>query len=132
MKAIDYRNVTWDQIQDSIVGWRLRVLTAWREFGPATTRELADRSGIDILTLRPRTTELLDMGFMELVDLEAAEDRVNMPVQDRMEVSEERRGQREGVYRARTPEAARHWLECQRHAPQQLDLTLRAEGGAPC
>lgn len=116
MKSIDYRNLTWDSIQETLTGLRLQVLDAWRAHGPATTRELSRVSGIDILTLRPRTTELLDLGLLELV--QANEERTCR--------------QQEGVYRARTVEAVRHWLECKRHEPAQRDLDLRLEGGAPC
>jgi predicted ArsR family transcriptional regulator len=64
MKPIDYRNATFAQVQKTIDGKREEVLVAWQEHGPCTTEQLAERSGISILTLRPRTTELLQMGFV--------------------------------------------------------------------
>ena len=66
--AIDYRNAQWSEIQGSLQGRRLEVLSAWRLHGPGTTRELAQRSGIDLLGLRPRTTELLQLGLLVVVD----------------------------------------------------------------
>lgn len=66
MKPIDYRNATFAEIRDRIAGDRARVLEAWRVHGPCTTEDLAARSGIPILTLRPRTTELRQLGFVIL------------------------------------------------------------------
>jgi hypothetical protein len=47
---------------------RLAVLNAFRIHGPGTTREMARKSGLELLTFRPRTTELLELGLVELVD----------------------------------------------------------------
>lgn len=69
MKPIDYRNETWDAIQERIAGMRLAALNAWRAHGPGTTREVARRSGIDILTFRPRTTELYQLGFLMVSEI---------------------------------------------------------------
>jgi hypothetical protein len=70
MDPIDYRTVTWKELQDRITGLRYRVYRAWQELGPGTTREIAARSGIDILTFRPRSTELYQLGFLILDDTE--------------------------------------------------------------
>jgi hypothetical protein len=67
MKPIDYRNATWEHVQAHLSGLRQQVYTAFVHYGPGTTRELATRSGISILTLRPRTTELLQLGFVEML-----------------------------------------------------------------
>lgn len=67
MKPVDLRNATWESIQDRIAGLRLAVLSAWRAHGPGTTRDVSARSGIDILTFRPRSTELFQLGFLKLV-----------------------------------------------------------------
>jgi len=67
MDPIDLRNETWEMLQARIVGQRLTVLEAWREHGPGTTRELALASGMDILGVRPRTTELVELGLVRLV-----------------------------------------------------------------
>lgn len=70
MKPEDFRNATWDQIQERIEGLRLAVYTAWQQHGPGTTREVAARSQIDILTFRPRSTELYQLGLLRLVERE--------------------------------------------------------------
>ena len=70
MRPIDYRNETWESIKRRIAGDRLRVYEAWIKHGPCTTEELYARSGIRILSLRPRTTELLQLGLVVLVPAE--------------------------------------------------------------
>lgn len=88
MKPIDYRNETFEALQTrGLVSERLAVYEAFRKHGPGTTREIAQRSGIDILNLRPRATELYQLGFLKLVECEC--------------------GSNEGVYRAYTYEEAR-------------------------
>jgi len=72
MKPIDYRNATYHDLLKSISGQREATLLAWRRHGPCTTEELAVRSGLSILTLRPRTTELFQMGFVRVADAEKA------------------------------------------------------------
>ena len=61
------RLATWADIQEHIQGRRLAALQAFREHGPGTTREVAERSRMDLLTLRPRVTELYQLGFIRLV-----------------------------------------------------------------
>ena len=68
MTTIDFRNETFASIQNRISGSRAAVLTAWTTFGPCTTEQLAERSRISILSLRPRTTELVQLGFVCLAD----------------------------------------------------------------
>lgn len=67
MDPVDYRNLTWQALSEKVAGARMAVWIAWCKHGPGTTREVAEKSGIDILTFRPRTTELFDLGFVELV-----------------------------------------------------------------
>lgn len=69
----DLRNLTWEKLQPLLVGSRLAVLQAWREHGPGTTRQIAHKSGIDILTFRPRTTELFALALVEIVGNEGTE-----------------------------------------------------------
>ncbi len=73
MKPVDFRTITWQEIQDSLQGMRLATLRAFQLFGPCTTREAARRSGMDILTLRPRATELCQLGMIVLADEDSAE-----------------------------------------------------------
>ena len=51
---------------------RERIYRAWLRFGPCTTKELSGLSGENLLTLRPRTTELLQVGALELVGADGA------------------------------------------------------------
>lgn len=67
MTTIDYRNATFADLQARLQGLRMQVYQAFHDYGPGTTRQIADRSGMDILTLRPRATELLGLGFIELI-----------------------------------------------------------------
>lgn len=66
MKPADYRNDTWDSLQLRVNHLRRMALEAWRAFGPGTTREVAERAKLDILSFRPRTTELCQLGFVVL------------------------------------------------------------------
>lgn len=71
MKPIDYRNETFEAIQArGLVSERLAVYKAFQQHGPGTTRSIAQKSGIDILNLRPRATELYQLGFLKLVEQE--------------------------------------------------------------
>ena len=91
MRPIDYRNETFEALQArGLVNERLAVYNAFRRHGPGTTRKIASLAGIDILNLRPRATELYQLGFLKLV---AAEDKTMTGSQ--------------GVYRAYTYEEAR-------------------------
>lgn len=100
MKPIDFRNETFEAIQSRLVDLRRTVWEAWMQHGPGTTREVAKKSGIDILTFRPRTTELFQLGLVVLVD------SVEKPVMsDKGDiatvVSIDCRGGSEGTYKAR-------------------------------
>lgn len=68
MKPIDYSKATFADIQGMLHDARLAVLGDLRANGPATTRQIAARTGIDLLTVRPRVTELVQIGFVCLVD----------------------------------------------------------------
>lgn len=67
MAPLDYRNATFNDLKSRLSGLRIEVYQAHLDYGPGTTKEIADRSGLSLLTLRPRTTELLDLGFVELI-----------------------------------------------------------------
>ncbi|MES2596413.1 MAG: hypothetical protein V4662_13795 [Verrucomicrobiota bacterium] len=108
MRPIDYRNETFRDIQTRLHSDRATVLEALQIHGPTTTRHLAEAMGCDILSVRPRVTELVQLGMAELVQPEADAPK------------------REGVYRALTiPEAEALFAERQAAAsdPQgTLDL----------
>jgi len=66
MKPVDLRNATWEEVCLHVTDDMHRVHQAWLEHGPCTTRQLAERSGISLLTLRPRTTDLYKLGLVTL------------------------------------------------------------------
>lgn len=68
MNSIDIRNANWEAIQEYLTANRAEVLAAWRLHGPGTTREIAAKAGIDILSFRPRTTELVHIHMVAMVD----------------------------------------------------------------
>lgn len=67
MKPIDIRNETWESIQSRLEADRGAVWLAYKVYGPCSTRELARKMELTIFTVRPRTTELVDMFLVELV-----------------------------------------------------------------
>ena len=94
MNPGDYRNATWEQLQKGLTGMRSRAYFAWLRFGPGTTEQVALASGISLLTFRPRTTELFQMGLVEL-EVRSQKSEVRSQVA-------EGRGGHEGHYRAVT------------------------------
>ena len=66
MRAVDVRNETWAEVCRRVTGLRQRVYGVLLREGPMTTRELAAASGIDILTVRPRVTELMEIGLVKI------------------------------------------------------------------
>jgi hypothetical protein len=64
MKPINYRNATFETIQAHITGQRMRVYDGYRIHGPCTTRELSNFLQMSILSVRPRTTELVELDLV--------------------------------------------------------------------
>ena len=83
MQPIDYRNANFDSIKARLEGRRREVYDALRTLGPQTTRNLARLCQVDVLSVRPRITELIGLGLVELVQPEDGTQRV-----------------KEGIYRA--------------------------------
>lgn len=105
MKPTDFRTATFRELQGRLVYLRLSVWEALAHHGPCTTRELARECGFDLLTVRPRVTELVQMGFAVCVN----EDEAG----------------KEGIYRALTvAEAEAAFNERQSMNLQQLVFTL--------
>lgn len=75
MRPIDYSLATFQEIQGRLVSLRASVYDALLEHGPCTTRELARAGDIDLLTVRPRVTELVQLGFAECLGEDAREGR---------------------------------------------------------
>ncbi len=102
MKPIDFRNVTFAELQARLAGGRAAVLAAWNRYGPGTTAVVAARAQISILTFRPRTTELLQLGFLGL--------------------AEQQRTHGEGTYRSRTDAEVATWLAEKRERQTEMAL----------
>ena len=66
MKPINFRNASYEGLRADLDAIRAQVYTAWVCHGPGTTREISRQSGIDLLTFRPRTTDLCQMGLVTL------------------------------------------------------------------
>lgn len=105
MNASAFSAATFRDLQNQLVHLRLSVWEALAHHGPCTTRELARACDIDILTVRPRMTELLQMGFAVCTN--------------------EHGEGREGIYRALTLAEAEDAFNARRNAaPEQLSLVL--------
>lgn len=64
MTATEIRNTNFEKLRASLAERMQDVYRAFTDHGPCTTAELAERAGISILTLRPRTTDLLQLGLL--------------------------------------------------------------------
>jgi len=106
MKPADIRNTTFRELQSRLVHLRLSVWEALSHHGPCTTRELAHECGMDILTVRPRVTELVQLGFAECLS--------------------ESEHASEGVYRALTVAEAEALFEARKRELAETQLSLFA------
>lgn len=106
MKPVDFRNATFADLRDRLAGQRALALAVWRTHGPGTTQQVADRAGMSVLSFRPRSTELGQLGYICLADTQPSKG--------------------EGVYRARTPEEHAAWFAAEqstaRDPQRQLPL----------
>jgi hypothetical protein len=66
MKPVDIRNETWADIAARVDGDRRAVYDGLTRHGPATTRALAAAMGWDPFNVRPRVTELCQIGLARL------------------------------------------------------------------
>lgn len=121
MKPIDFRNETFAGLRERLVALRERVWLAWSAYETAhpaaeetgaTTREVAAFAQMDILCLRPRATELYQMGLLALVESQPGSEGPSA---------------KEGRYRLRSIPEWELWHAEQRaavtSAQQQLPLT---------
>lgn len=79
MKPIDFRNETFLHLKARhLAGLREKVWLAWIAYeirhgtAGATTRQVAATSEIDLLTFRPRSTELYQIGALKLAETNPA------------------------------------------------------------
>jgi hypothetical protein len=66
VKPIDFRNATFRDLESQMSGDRMRAYEIWLRHPNCTTREAARLGGMDLLTFRPRTTDLCQLGFVVL------------------------------------------------------------------
>jgi hypothetical protein len=65
MKPVDLSRANFAELKNHFTEQRAEVHRAWLAHGPGTTRDVAAKSGLDLLTLRPRSTELYQLGLLE-------------------------------------------------------------------
>jgi hypothetical protein len=73
MIPTDIRKLTWDEIREHLAGPRQMIWEWLVVRGPATTSVIAEGTGINLLTVRPRVTELVQLGFAECIGRERRE-----------------------------------------------------------
>ena len=104
MKPIDFSLQTFAELKANLHEDRAEVHRAWLAHGPGTTREVSAKSQIDILTFRPRTTDLFQLGLVELSGKDG----------------------HQGIYRARTLEQWENFVATRRlPATGQLALAIK-------
>ena len=67
------RDLTWSEIRDTLAGTRELVWGWLLSHGPATTTTIAANLHLNLLTVRPRVSELCAWGFAECVGREHRE-----------------------------------------------------------
>jgi hypothetical protein len=73
MKSTEARDLTWQDIRGKMAGTR-EVIHAWLlSHGPATTEGISLGTGIGLLTVRPRVSELCAWGFAKCIGREKHE-----------------------------------------------------------
>ena len=104
MTPINFRAATFADLQERLYGQRAAVFAAWKKYGPCTTQQLAASSGLSILSLRPRTTELFQLGYICLAD--------------------EQQAWAAGVYRAREYPELVTWFDARHDAAQEIQSEI--------
>ena len=103
MTSLDICDWNYDRLQAYLAGQRREVLEAWLTLGPGTTRQIATRARIELLTFRPRTTELVQLCLVKLVGKEGTE----------------------GVYEACSEAETREMLAAARQSGYQPEFNLK-------
>ncbi|MEO5915597.1 MAG: hypothetical protein ABIS50_15290 [Luteolibacter sp.] len=65
MNTTDPRDMTWEEIRSGLQGAREEIWNWLFKSGPSTTTAIADGTGIGLLTVRPRVSELAVLGFVK-------------------------------------------------------------------
>jgi predicted ArsR family transcriptional regulator len=65
MNTLRIKQLNWQQMQAQLTGNRKTIWEAMVRLKLATTRQIADATGISLLTVRPRVSELVELGFAE-------------------------------------------------------------------
>jgi len=106
VKAVDFRQATWESVRGRLSGDLVTVLDALRVWGPCTTRELADRmqGRMSLLTVRPRVCDLCAMGAVDCVGAKG----------------------RDGVYAVRTETDWRLWVQRKRDEAERGEQLMLA------
>ena len=102
MTTTELRDHNFDSLRATLEHRFGAVYLAWLTHGPGTTRAVAGASGIDLLTFRPRTTDLFHLGLVEMTGSESGN----------------------GIYRARTADEWLAWRETTIPAESQLQMSV--------
>ena len=86
MIPADLRNATFASLQADLQGRLHAAYTIWQTHGPGTTREVSNRSGWDILSFRPRTTDLYHLGLVKLIGSQGGQGIYRARTQDEFEL----------------------------------------------
>ena len=110
MTTLEIRDSNFETLRESLGDRMADVYKAFLMHGACTTIDLAEKSGIGLLTLRPRTTDLAGLGLIEQV----GEQVLN--------------GKLHGVYAAREREAWLDWRAANFPVDGQLQMGLNNRG----
>lgn len=108
MTPAELRNTNFNSLRDSLTERMLDVYRAFKQFGPCSTAQLAEKSGIGLLSLRPRATDLHGLGLL----CEAGERIEN--------------GKRATIYAVTDHATWRAWRDTNFPADGQLQMGLNA------
>ena len=107
VKTTDFRNTAFNEIKAMLSGKRAEVYRGLCLHGPCTTEELARKMALNILSVRPRVTELCQLGLAGLANAQSWRSK-------------------HGTYLGIPIEAARTVLAARPEGNQQMALRLEA------
>ncbi|MBI5817444.1 MAG: hypothetical protein HZA88_00490 [Verrucomicrobia bacterium] len=112
MKPVDLRNETFESLQRLIPADLRAVLEGYKLHGPRTTEELSTLTGIGLLTVRPRTTDLVSLGLVVLDEPETMRRKKEKHI-------------RCGVYRAATDDEVRAALDAAKRPAAHEQILMK-------